>query len=50
MGGSEDLKRVMAMRIERSDGYRKHFSCKILRMLELLEHDGMERGRGLGSP
>ena len=50
MGGPEDLTRVMAVRMERSDGYRKHFSFKILRVLELLEHDGMERGRSLGSP
>lgn len=38
------MTRVMALRLERSDRYRKEFSFEGLRMLELLGHKGMERG------
>lgn len=38
------MTRVMAVRLERSDRYRKEFSCEGLRVLELLGHEGMERG------
>lgn len=37
-----------AVRMEGSDGHWKHFSFKILRVLELLGQGGIQRGRSQG--